>query len=238
MRKVPSIKELRKYCKHEEGELWNLKIIRKISVYPLKLILYTPITANQLSLAWMILGLIAAFMLIPGNYWWALGGMILYQFAYLLDQLDGPVARFRKQCNLGGDYLDELTAYLHRGVLVVCMGIGAYMRFDNIIYLYAGIIASLFILLDQIMRLKPFQIFAVKEKIKELKKLSVNSARRSKSKLIEYILEFFRPQAFNIMLFAAIFDLLHVLILVYAVILPLMYFKTIILGYRYLRKII
>lgn len=233
---VPSIRELRKYCKHEEGELWNMRLFRLISVYPLKLILYLPISANMLSYAWMFLGLIGALMLIPGDYWLALAGMILYQFAYLIDQLDGPVARIKKQVNLGGDYLDELTAYLHRYVLLVALGIGAYFRFDDVLYLWLGFIAAGFVLLDQVMKLKSFQILVVNKKFEDLKKFAEVSKGR-KSKYFELVVEFFRPQALSAFLFFAVFDILHILLIISAVMLPLIYFKTVYSGYKNMKKL-
>jgi len=209
-----------------------MKIIRWFSVYPLKLLLYTNISANQLSMAWMLLGLIAGVFLIKGDYWWSLSGMILYQFAYLIDQLDEPVARYKKQTNLGGEYLDEHTKYLHRTALLAFMSIGAFNKFQNPIYIYAGLISVLFILMDQIMRLKPFHIYSLNNKFKELKKISKISIERQKNRFIVYVIEFFRPQAFNAMLFAAIFDVLHYLLIFYAIMLPIGYLKTVISGYK------
>ena len=168
MGKVPSIKELRQYCKTGRDELINMRIVRWISVYPLRLLLYTNISANHLSLAWMIGGLIA----------------------------------------------------------------GAYTRFQDLIYIYAGFISVLFVLMDPIMRLKRFHIYSLNNKTEMLKKISNETVLRHKNRFLEYIIEFFRPQAFNAMLFAAIFDVLNWLLLFYAIVLPIDYLKTTISGYK------
>jgi phosphatidylglycerophosphate synthase len=158
--------------------------------------------------------------------------MILYQVAYLIDQLDGPVARYRKQTNLGGEYLDEHTKYLHRAALLAFMSIGAFNRFQNVIYLWLGFICVVFVLMDQVMKLQPFHVYALNTKNEMIKKVSEKSILRQKNRLMEYLIEFFRPQAFNAMLFASIFNVLHYLLIFYAIVIPIGYLNTIIKGYK------
>lgn len=236
--KVPSISELRKYCTRSDDELIGLRIFRYFSVFPLKLLLYTPITPNILSVLWLLTGLVAVFLFSKGTYSYTLIGALLYQFALFVDQLDGPVARFKKMTNLGGDYLDKFTSYLHRTLMFLAIGIGSYNYTKELIYLYAGIIASLFSILAIFMKLTEYQVLLTNNKIDELKKESQKIFKR-KYFVKEYILEFFRPSTpiINVILVAAIFNLTHYLIVVYGVLSVLLYINISLSGYKRTRRL-
>ncbi|MBU1706410.1 CDP-alcohol phosphatidyltransferase family protein, partial [bacterium] len=106
---MESIKELRKKIAKSEVD-WHTPrhdvIVRRISIYFTWLLLHTPLSANQVTVLQIIVGVIGSLLLIPPNYGWNLLGILLLQFGYVLDCCDGEVARYRKQSSVGGVFLD------------------------------------------------------------------------------------------------------------------------------------
>jgi len=90
------------------------------------IIKYTNITANQVTLAMISVGLIGSFLFTFGVYWiTALAGFLLV-FHYILDVADGEVARARKMTSNQGRYLDLVGDNIVRFAMFLCIGIGVY----------------------------------------------------------------------------------------------------------------
>ena len=58
-----------------------------------KILVHTPVSPNQVSLAATVLGLISAWFFAQGDYWFALSGAILLQISAIVDCVDGDLAR-------------------------------------------------------------------------------------------------------------------------------------------------
>jgi len=140
---VPPVKELKKICRKKIETVWYAKyVVRPYSIYITKILLYTPITANQVSLFGMIIGICGAFSIGYGTFRSGVVGVILLQFSYLLDCIDGEIARYRKQSSVNGIFIDFLG---HR-ILIPLMFLGAtfmiYMNTQNIFMLIVGILGA------------------------------------------------------------------------------------------------
>jgi len=115
---------------------------------------FTPITPNQISLAWGIIGLIGVCIMCLGGYWNLLIGILLFHFAILLDYVDGDIARAIKKTTIGGTYLDFVFSWVLRALLMLGLGIGLYNTFGNVTYLYLGIGRCVLLIIDNLNKLK------------------------------------------------------------------------------------
>lgn len=79
---------------------------RVLSIYITRLILPTRITANQVTILMLLVGVVSAIPFYFGHIWW---GLALSYVCILLDASDGEVARYRKQYSLRGIYLDLIN---------------------------------------------------------------------------------------------------------------------------------
>lgn len=100
---------------HYDFKKVNLWLIREFygrAATPIiKLLLYTPISANQVTVGWVIIGIFACFLLTVGNYTASLAGAFLIQLHIILDYVDGPIARIRGVSSLEskrGIYIERI----------------------------------------------------------------------------------------------------------------------------------
>lgn len=82
------------------------RLIRQVSIYLTWLLVQTPITANQVTFLFLIIGLGGAVLLGLGEYHWTIIGVLFLQFHVLLDYSDGEVARYRGTTSRLGHFLD------------------------------------------------------------------------------------------------------------------------------------
>ncbi len=91
-----------------------------------KLLIYTPISPNQVSVAATLIGLLSAACFATGSVQAAIWGAILLQLSAIVDCVDGDLARVLFKESPLGKWLDIVgDQVVHIGVFV-CIGIGLY----------------------------------------------------------------------------------------------------------------
>lgn len=98
---MESIKELR--VKLQTNVLGHPILQRVPSIYLTRLFLLTNVTANQVSVAMIVVGAASGAALAFGFVW---TGFLLLYAGILLDAVDGEIARYRRTFSLPGVYLD------------------------------------------------------------------------------------------------------------------------------------
>lgn len=139
MKKVPPVKELRKICQSEISSADHLRFLRKISIYVTKLVLYTSLTANQITISRVVLFLLGASTLATGNpFLMLIGILVMVTIPTVLDRVDGEVARFRGETGPEGDFMECLEDMVWPFVFF-CLTFGVYSRFHQpLIILFGG----------------------------------------------------------------------------------------------------
>ncbi len=106
------------------------------------LLLHTPVTANQITLISLLIGLAGVcFMALPGPGLFLLGAVFL-QLWYYLDHVDGQIARYRGTACLSGRFFDFITHHLIHGVLFFGLGFYVYGETQSVFFLVLGFIVS------------------------------------------------------------------------------------------------
>ena len=144
---IESINELKKICQDSktEAEDWYcINVCRKITIYITKLLLYTPITANQVTLLSITTGFAAGVLFGSGTYFQSLAGALLLQLWLILDCVDGEVARYRGTTGICGKYVDTLNHCITEPFVFLCIGFGLHALFDNISIFVLGVLVALF----------------------------------------------------------------------------------------------
>lgn len=101
---MESIKELRERL--QKNQLGHPILQRVLSIYITRAILQTRISANQVTIAMLVVGVASAIPFFFGYIW---TGLALSYLCILLDASDGEVARYRKTYSLKGIYLDLIN---------------------------------------------------------------------------------------------------------------------------------
>lgn len=198
------------------------------------LIRFTNISANQLTLFWIVLGTLGISLIAIGSYEWTLAGIIIAHFAMMLDQVDGDIARARKKFTIGGPYLDEIAQLVHRSLILLAVGIGLYNSGLSITYFYLGSILSLIFVFSNSIDIKIRNILFEKGMISKIQGKAKQSV---KSKVwLKKSLSYFRPaEPMNILYIALIFNLLNVagyILVVYSILISLMFARKFYIIYR------
>jgi len=103
-------------------------------------------SANQVTVLQAIVGVLGAACFAFPSYKMALLGILLLQFGYLLDNVDGEVARFRKQVSVTGKFLDTIGHVTVISCIYFFLGVGSYFRLGHFETVIFGFLAGLFTL--------------------------------------------------------------------------------------------
>jgi len=98
---------------------------RRLSRPLTRLALALGLTANQVSLASLLVGLLAVWGFWHATPWSALAGLVLYAAAVVLDHSDGEVARLTHSESRLGEWLDVTSDTVIHALLVLAMGVTA-----------------------------------------------------------------------------------------------------------------
>lgn len=143
-----TLKELREF-KHrinpeERQGAYGYYFIRPLSLYVTYFALRLGLTANHVTVLQTLSGVAGAVLLAFPAPLMRLLGVALLQFGFVLDNVDGEVARFRKQVSVTGKFLDVVGHEIVIPFMFFGLGIGAYFqlgRFEAIIF---GFLAGFF----------------------------------------------------------------------------------------------
>jgi len=162
VRKVESIGELRKICEKKEPLLE--RPISFIALYITKLLLYTGITANQVTLLNIFVGITAGVFFIYGHNWSMLVGALVWCLHAVLDYTDGQVARYRGTAGLTGTYCDKLAHQIVDPYIFITIAFGLYNAFHSIVIFAFGFSAAVSMLLYRLTTYNTY-ICAVEERL-------------------------------------------------------------------------
>ena len=139
---IESLKELNRICqkpRYKEVGNWMVRHIVRDAALPLTwLLLHTPITANQVTAISLLVGVSGILFFAYESPWFFLAGAILLQLWYLLDHVDGQIARYRKTACLSGRFFDFLTHHVIHGVIFFSLGVYLFRRADLFFFLLWG----------------------------------------------------------------------------------------------------
>lgn len=248
---MESIKELRKICqapedRHNAESIIDEKIWRVPSIYLTKLLLYTPLKPDHVTMLMIFWGFIVGFLFSIGTYWHMLAGAITLEFLYVLDAVDGEMARYKKTSSLNGVFLDLIAHLTNMAVPFIGLTIGIYKLNPNIYVVLAGLSASVFsVLCLNIQPMKHHVIFReiikyaqktgqIKSKKMTYKKAIKKSTKKDVLKSIGRSINYLYDQIYmmQIILLAAIFNKLHWLLFFYGLTFPLMWLAKLVHEYK------
>jgi phosphatidylglycerophosphate synthase len=120
--------------------LWNRFVARPLAAVLLVPLVKTPVTPNQVTLATLPVFLLAAltWCCCPGRTG-AIAGAVLLELAYVLDCVDGQLARLKGISSPVGAHLDFLIDELKAFFLVAALSLRAYRFEANVAWLVEGV---------------------------------------------------------------------------------------------------
>lgn len=228
MREIVKSKERQEVIKHDIRS----RIFTKFSVYQTIFFLHLGFSANIVTYMWAFLGLLSTLLLWAGQYWMNIAFIILLYISSFIDHSDGEIARYNRwrkgiKCvSLKGLYLEDISHFFIRVLIFFGIGIGAWMRFQNIYYFYAGVALTLLLLLDQVVKLREYDILIKKDKLKFLEEAKEYKSHYA-GKLTK-IYDLFKPERLHSSLFfwVALFNVLHWFLIITLLLFILLFIKN------------
>ncbi|PIN76952.1 hypothetical protein COV17_00160 [Candidatus Woesearchaeota archaeon CG10_big_fil_rev_8_21_14_0_10_36_11] len=248
---VEPIKELRVICQKKE-QLYDKKgedntsdqvqeyiydrFLRAVSIYITKIVLYTSLTSNQVSIISMIVGLFAGFLFSFANPWYWVAGFVGLQLFHFLDAVDGEVARYRKVASPIGKYFDLLA----HGIVIAAFYTGMIFGIFNatqgkLVFIIGFICVASFLLTSLSVALRKFLFYqyAITEKKYDLMKKTSKVTNVHSFKYFIKRLFGFDGFAFIVLfftlldiIFSSTFSFRYLFLILSAIIGPLIFIKS------------
>lgn len=102
------------------------RLNRKVSIPITRLLLPFPVTPNQVSVASLVISVLAGYLFAFNDYWIGLLAAYLSWFASMLDGVDGEIARFKHQESAFGCWLDTMADYAYYLLVFAGIVVGRY----------------------------------------------------------------------------------------------------------------
>jgi phosphatidylglycerophosphate synthase len=139
-----SLRELRAIAQPRAYSLGPLDgMYRAFSIYFSVPLARWGATPNGITVAWIVLGLVGAAMLVPPVWWLRILGALILNFSYLLDFVDGEVARLNDRRSKVGGYIDLVGHGLIKTALPLATGMAAALTAGQPLFVLAGALAAI-----------------------------------------------------------------------------------------------
>lgn len=122
---------------------WMVRTFLRDAALPCTwLLLHTQVTANQVTLFALLIGLLSAvFFALPGTAAFVIACLLL-QFWYYLDHVDGQIARYRKTAGITGRFFDFLMHHIIHGAVLFGLGFYWGLKFNSSFYYFWAFVTS------------------------------------------------------------------------------------------------
>jgi phosphatidylglycerophosphate synthase len=124
----------------DDWYMWN--VLRKVSIRVTWLFLHTPINANGVTTLFIVFGFLISGVFLIGTKTAFLAGALMMQFWYVLDMVDGEVARYRKESVATGRFFDYMAHYIVHPFFFMSVGLGLHLRYGNFAIFLVSILAA------------------------------------------------------------------------------------------------
>ena len=160
---------------------WWHAIFTFFSRYITWILVKTRISANFITISGFLIGLLGLFFIGIGNNLFIIIGFILLYIYYISDEVDGEVARYKKQTSLRGIYYDEIGHLFFQSWFFFSFGYSIFKINSEFLYIFFGIITTFFLIGIRTVR-KIATIASSKSSIKKSVALEGDSIEQKGSK--------------------------------------------------------
>ncbi|MFW9990223.1 MAG: CDP-alcohol phosphatidyltransferase family protein [Candidatus Odinarchaeota archaeon] len=167
--------------KRKKKHDWWHWIYTFFSRYITWLLVKTSITANFITIAGFLIGLVGLFFIGIGNKIFIIIGFILLYIYYVSDEVDGELARYKKQTSLRGIYYDEIGHLFFQGWFFFSFGYSIYRINFEFFYIILAFIATFFLIGIRTVRKISIIAFA-KGEIKNKNEIKIERNEKTPSK--------------------------------------------------------
>lgn len=175
---TPSLAEVRRITEKKRDAWWTVLLVDPVAT---PLVRWTAlrapgVTPNAITVAALFLGLAAAGCFAAASPGWLLAGAALYHLSFVLDCMDGKLARLTGTGSVFGAWLDYVFDRVRVLVCAVALMGGQYARTGEVVHLW---LALAVVFLDMLRYIDALQIFKIRHGMRAQIKARVREARRA-----------------------------------------------------------
>ncbi|MEC4019222.1 CDP-alcohol phosphatidyltransferase family protein [Streptomyces sp. H27-D2] len=176
-RHIPPLAEVRRTTEKKRDAWWTVLLVDPVATPLVRwTAMRTRITPNQITWFALLLGLAAAACFANGSWGWLLVGAALYHVSFILDCMDGKLARLTGNGSVFGAWLDYVFDRLRVLACAIALMSGQYNRTGDTVYLW---LALAVVFLDMLRYLDALEIFKIRHGMRKQIKTRVRQARRA-----------------------------------------------------------
>jgi phosphatidylglycerophosphate synthase len=139
MRSPFTIEEIRSRTYKARDAWWTVILVDPLASRLVQLAAgYRWITPNRLTFLAFVLGLGSAACFAQADYPWLVAGALLFHLSFVVDCMDGKIARLNGTGSVFGVWLDFIFDQLRVVICTIALSFGMYAATDEIIYLALG----------------------------------------------------------------------------------------------------
>jgi phosphatidylglycerophosphate synthase len=178
-RDIPPLAEVRRITEKKRDAWWTVLLVDPVATPLVRLTaMRTRITPNQITWGAFLLGLVSAACFAFGDWRWLIAGALVYHLSFILDCMDGKVARLTGQGSVFGAWLDFVFDRIRVAVCGVALMAGQYDRTGDTVYIW---LALAVVGLDTLRYINSLEIFKIRYNMRKQIKARVREARRAEN---------------------------------------------------------
>lgn len=174
---MPPLDEVRRITQKKRDAWWTVLLVDPVAT-PLvrQTAMRTRITPNQLTWAALVLGLVSAACFAMGDWRWLIAGAVVYHLSFILDCMDGKVARLTGTGSVFGAWLDFVFDRVRVMLCAAALMAGQYQRTGETEYVW---LVAVVIFLDGLRYINSLEIFKTRHTMRKQIKVRLRAARRA-----------------------------------------------------------
>ena len=178
-RDIPPLDEVRRITQKKRDAWWTVLLVDPVAT-PLvrQTAMRTGITPNQITWGAFLLGLVSAVFFWLGDWQWLIVGAVVYHLSFILDCMDGKVARLTGQGSVFGAWLDFVFDRIRVMACAVALMAGQYERTGDELYIW---LAAAVVGLDTLRYINSLEIFKIRHTMRKQIKSRLREARRAEN---------------------------------------------------------
>ncbi|MGW3513030.1 CDP-alcohol phosphatidyltransferase family protein [Streptomyces sp. NPDC000994] len=166
---VPSLPEVRRLTEKRRDAWWTVLLVDPVATPLVRLTAkWTRVTPNQITWAALVLGIGAAACFAQGDWQWLVAGAVIYHVSFILDCMDGKLARLTGNGSAFGAWLDYIFDRVRVLICAIALMGGQFQKTDDVTYIW---LALTVVFLDMLRYINALEIYKVRlnmrQKLKE-----------------------------------------------------------------------
>ncbi|MFI8090246.1 CDP-alcohol phosphatidyltransferase family protein [Streptomyces sp. NPDC086080] len=158
---IPPLAEVRRRTEKKRDAWWTVLLVDPVATPLVRWTAkWTRVTPNQITWAALVLGLGAAACFAQGEWRWLVAGAVVYHASFILDCMDGKLARLTGQGSEFGGWLDYVFDRIRVLICAIALMGGQYERTGDVAYVW---LALAVVFLDALRYIDALQIFKVRQ---------------------------------------------------------------------------